>query len=140
MIDLRLPAVLMLGMLASCGPAATKGGFDSPNPAAKMYAIEQAARAGDRSAIRSIVEQLESDDPAVRCLAIATLKRLTGETFGYRDFDPPEQRRAAVERWLAAVESGQVPEPSNPNSSTAELHDHQESQHHHNTPNEADRG
>lgn len=104
--------------LMSCGPAATSGGFDSPNPAAKMYAIESAARQGDRSAVRRIVEQLDSDDPAVRSLAIAALQRLTGETFGYRDFDPPDQRRLAIQRWRQAIQENHVPvHPSGANDS-----------------------
>jgi hypothetical protein len=94
--------------LSACGPPASQGGFDSANPAAKMYAIEQAARSGDRTAVRQIVEQLDSDDPAVRMLAIATLQRLTGRTYGYRDFDPPEVRRQAIQRWSAAVESDEI--------------------------------
>ena len=91
--------------LASCGPAAIDGGFDSPNPAAKMYAIEHAARVGDRSAICQIIEQLDSDDPAVRLLAIGALERLTGRTYGYRHFDPPQQRREAIDRWVEAIQN-----------------------------------
>jgi hypothetical protein len=105
---LRLCLLAVMWCLGSCGPAAIDGGFDSANPAAKMYAIEHAARDGDQSAIPDIVEQLDSDDPAVRSLAIAALKRITGQTFGYRDFDPPSQRREAIERWRAAIESGSV--------------------------------
>ena len=93
---------------ASCGPAAIEGGFDSANPAAKLYAIEYAAREGDRSAIPQIVEQLDSDDPAVRSLAISALRQLTGETFGYRDYDPPELRRQAIDRWTNALQSGEI--------------------------------
>lgn len=94
---------MMCAAVASCGPSATQGGFDSPNPAAKLYAIERAAAKGDQSAVPKIVEQLDSDDPAVRALAIASLQRLTGETHGYRDYDPPEARRIAIERWRAAI-------------------------------------
>jgi HEAT repeat protein len=104
----RILAAVVPLALASCGPSATAGGFDSANPAARMYAIEQAARSNDRPAIRRIVEQLESDDPAVRCLAISALKRMTGETYGYRDYDPPELRREAVQRWVEAVKTGSV--------------------------------
>lgn len=107
-------ASILLVAPAACGPAATAGGFDSANPAAKMYAIEEAARTNDRAAIPRIVEQLESDDPAVRSLAISALRRLTGETFGYRDFDPPAARQAAVERWVRAVLADDIPTPAAP--------------------------
>lgn len=100
--------LLILMMLFSCGPAARDGGFNSANPAAKMYAIEYAACNGDRSAIGHIIEQLDSDDPAVRCLAIAGLKRLTGQTYGYHDYDSRDQRRQAIDRWVQALQSGQL--------------------------------
>lgn len=105
----RIFAAGMLLALGSCGPAATAGGFDSANPAARMYAIEHAARSSNRAAIGRIVEQLDCDDPAVRLMAITTLKRLTGETYGYRDFDPPQVRREAIERWVKAVNADEVP-------------------------------
>jgi len=126
-------------MLVACGPAARDGGFNSANPAAKIYAIEYAASRGDHSAIGQIIEQLDSDDPAVRCLAGASLKRLTGQTYGYHDFDPPEQRRQAVDRWVRALQSGELsvnpvaadessddhgspPEHSHPGPSTTDTH------------------
>lgn len=90
----------------SCGPSATEAHFDSANPAARLYAIERAARTGDITAAANIVEQLDSDDPAVRLLAIAALERLTGETYGYRHYDPPHLRRPAIRRWVEAVQSG----------------------------------
>jgi hypothetical protein len=108
MRGLPLPLAGLLLLLGSCGPAAIDGGFDSANPAAKMYAIENAARTGDRSAVSQIVEQLDSDDPGVRSLAIAALFRITGETHGYHDYDPPELRRDAIGRWRAAIESGEL--------------------------------
>jgi hypothetical protein len=107
----RVSTILLVAIASavSCGPSATEGGFDSANPAAKMYAIEQAARTGDRTAIASIVEQLDSDDPAVRLLAIEALQRLTGQTYGYRHFDPPDVRREAIERWVQAVQPTPTP-------------------------------
>ena len=101
-------ALIALLALAGCSPSATQGGFDSPNPSARMYAIEQVARAGDKSAVKAIVDQLDSDDPAVRWLAITALQRLTGQTYGYRHYDPPMQRREAIARWVAAINSGQI--------------------------------
>lgn len=115
-------AMTVLGLstaigLACCGPSATQGGFDSANPAARMYAIEQAAREGDQSAIRDLIEQLDSDDPAVRLLAISALERLTGETYGYRQYDSPAQRREAIARWVAAENAGEI-HPRMPSSAT----------------------
>jgi hypothetical protein len=107
-ISIRLCLVAAIGALPACGPSATDGGFDSANPAAKMYAIEQAARNGDRSATRALIEQLDSDDPAVRMLAISTLQRLTGQTYGYRHYDDRLARRQAIAQWVTAYESGET--------------------------------
>ena len=108
MFVLRTSTLAAVLSMAACGPPAIDGGFDSANPAAKMYAIEYAARRGDRSAIPRIIEQLESDDPAVRSLAISSLYRLTGQTYGYHDYDPPEQRREAIARWIQADQNGEL--------------------------------
>ena len=92
----------------------TEGGFDSPSEAARTHAIEQAAHAGDLSAVAKIVEQLDADDPAIRMLAINVLHRLTGETYGFHHDDPLEKRHAAIQRWVNAVQSGAVPRLTEP--------------------------
>jgi hypothetical protein len=100
------------GVLVSCAPSATEGGFDSANPAARLYAIEQAATEHDQSAVPHLVEQLDADDPAVRFLAITALERLTDETLGYRYYDPPWERQVAIDRWVNYVE--QMSGPASP--------------------------
>ena len=116
MIKPAAMAATLLGV-GGCGPPATEARFDSANPAAKMYAIEEAARTLDTSSTAGIVEQLDSDDPAVRMLAIEALQLLTGETYGYRHYDPVYLRRAAIKRWVEAVESGTLPVASNAGTS-----------------------
>lgn len=109
MLGRRIQLICIVTAFAGCAPSATTGGFDSPNPASRLYAIEQAGATNDRAAIPKIVEQLDSDDPAVRSLAISVLQRLTGETYGYRDYDPPAVRELAIERWIQAVKNNTIP-------------------------------
>ncbi len=90
---------------SSCAPKLTATP-DSPVPSARMAAAEEAAARSDASAIPYLIEDLESDDPAVRFTAIHALESITGETFGYRHFDPPWERSEAIERWEAAWKSG----------------------------------
>ncbi len=106
----RLLGICALLLLCSCGPSATEGGFDAPNPAARSVALERAVRTGDLSAVPKIVQLLDSDDPAIRMLAIDALQRLTGETYGYRHHDPSYVRQAAIQQWVTAVKSGDVPQ------------------------------
>lgn len=103
---------------AGCAPPASEGGFDSPSPGAKLYAILDAARTNDHSAIPQLVEQLDSDDPVVRMAAIDTLKQLTGETFGYRYYDDTWTRREAIRRWVDAVERGEFTTSAQAGNST----------------------
>lgn len=102
------PAILiaMLISLTACAPKASQGDFDSDNPASKLYAIRRAGEAGDRSKIPKLVEQLDSDDEAVRMLSINALKRITGEDLDYNAFDSAVDRQPAIRRWEAAVREG----------------------------------
>lgn len=107
--------------LAGCTPSVIDGGFDSPMSASRLYAIERSAREGNTSSIRHIIEQLESDDPAVRMMAIGALERLTGRTYGYDYGDPLLERRAAIRRWRDAYQSGALDERlQEPNGVTAQ--------------------
>lgn len=89
-----------LGAIASCTRAAPRG-FDAAAPEARIDDILDAARAGDQSAVPDLVRQLDSDDPAVRLLAILSLERLTGQRLGYDHAAPAWQREPAVARWAA---------------------------------------
>lgn len=97
---------MMVGILTGCAPPVSTGGFDAPDPASKVYAIESAVRSNDLAAVPHIVEQLSSDDPAVRFCAIEALERLTGETHGYLAHAPEDEREAAIARWEDAIHSG----------------------------------
>jgi HEAT repeat protein len=97
----RSPIVLLtLLALPGCFPT-TEPSFDSPEPAARNEAIVLAASRGDRAAVPDLVRMLDSDDAATRLLAIRTLDRLTGETFGYDYTDDRPERAAAIDRWTA---------------------------------------
>lgn len=100
-----LGAVVLIGTAwaTGCGPRAGAGGFESDNPAARLYAIQQAAAARDRAAVPQLVEELDSDDPAVRVWAIHALESITGERLGYNPYASPEARRPAIEAWTEAV-------------------------------------
>ena len=84
----------------ACAAPATEADYDAAVPAAKIHAIGATARQGDATELVRLVEQLDSDDPAVRLYAILTLERLTGQTLGYRYEAPEADREAAVERWV----------------------------------------
>jgi HEAT repeat protein len=100
------PIAGLLASLLGCAPSASEGTLHSPDPNAKLYAIVRAGERKDRSAIPELIEQLDSDDQAVRMYAIQALQRITGERMGYIHYAEPEQRRESVDRWVEAYKSG----------------------------------
>lgn len=117
---LLIACLAIAGLGGSCAPPATEGGFESPNPASRMYAVERAAQTRDYTAIKDIIEQLDADDPGLRMLAINALERLTGRTYGYHHYDPRPERDAAIRRWQAAYEAGELDAPAHPTSAATE--------------------
>jgi hypothetical protein len=104
MTRLLIPCLGLIALtsLSGCnlfGPPASEQGFDSPDPAARLYAIERAARENDLTKFPELVDSLEHEDPAVRLLAIATLRRMTNQDLGYDASGTPGERAAAVARW-----------------------------------------
>ncbi|KAA0213314.1 MAG: hypothetical protein DYG94_11865 [Leptolyngbya sp. PLA3] len=77
-------------------------GFDAPSETKRQDAIVAAAASGDRrpETLRGLIEQLDSPDAATRMLAILTLDRLTGQTFGYDYTDPAWKRERSVQTWV----------------------------------------
>ncbi len=87
-------------MPSGCG-ARVRPAFESPDPSSRLAAMVRAAERGDERAVPRLIEALDSDDPAVRMVAIASLDRLTGRTHGYEAYAPARERQAAVDRWVA---------------------------------------
>jgi hypothetical protein len=96
----------MLLACSSCGPAPVDDGFSEGVSWHRMKAILDAARTGDESAVDRIIEQLDSDDPAVRMVAIEALERLADETMGHVHYDDLASRDAAVDRWVRSRNGG----------------------------------
>lgn len=103
----RVRWILVLSLLAGCTAPRGPLTVTDPDPAVKIPAIKKAAREGDRGATAQLVEELDSDDPAVRFYAIEALAELTGQTFGYRYFDDELERKPALERWRAWLDGSQ---------------------------------
>ena len=91
--------VSLVGLLAGCTAPRGPLVVTDPDPSVKIPAIKKAVRKRDRAAVRQLVEDLDSDDPAVRFYAIHGLERITGERLGY-DYSADEVRRKpALARW-----------------------------------------
>lgn len=94
----------------SCSLPQQRADFDSIDPQERTLATIEAARSGDSASVPALIDQLESEDPGIRMLAIRSLERITGETKGFDYAAPEPARRQAVRIWrqTLASEGGQV--------------------------------
>jgi len=97
MIRSTLSLVLLLTLGGCFAP--NKPSLTSDDPSLKIPAIRQSALAHDEGAIKQLVKDLDSDDPAVRFYAIHGLSEITGNTFDYRYYDDEIERKPALKRW-----------------------------------------
>jgi hypothetical protein len=108
----RAVAVVSLaGAGVGCGGPRDTPSLRARDAHRKIPAIKQAVGEKDRDAIPHLVAGLENDDPAVRMYSIQGLRRLTGQTMGYRFYADDDARRDAVQRWKQwlAGQSGAAP-------------------------------
>jgi len=77
-------------------PAPNIGDSD---PEVKIAGIKQAEARADRASLPALVEQLNSDDPAVRLFAIHALEKFAGDRFGYEYYLDEDERKPSLERW-----------------------------------------
>jgi hypothetical protein len=100
-----------LGM-GGCQAPAPPLSVANPDPTVKIPAIKAAVRHDDLSAAPQMVQDLDSDDAAVRLFAIYGLRRLAGQDFGYRFYFDEQERRPFVQKWRQwLVEKGLTPVP-----------------------------
>lgn len=69
------------------------------DPQVKIAGIKEAAAKKDRAALPALVEELNSDDPAVRLYALQALEKFSGERFGYEFYFDEEQRKPSLAKW-----------------------------------------
>jgi hypothetical protein len=91
--------VLLAGMGGSCTAPRPAPNIADPDPTVKIAGIKQAVAKRDRSALPALVQELDSDDPAVRLYAMEALERIAGERFGYEYYLDEEQRKPSLARW-----------------------------------------
>ena len=95
--------VMLLAVVAAGIPACTApkepASVAHDDPSVKIRGMKKAARENDMAAIRQLVKDLDSDDPAVRFYAIHSLNDLTKQDFGYRYYFDEDQRREPLARW-----------------------------------------
>ncbi len=121
MANLRLAFLVALPLLGACSAPSEEPMFGSISPTETTMAIEQAARQKDLTKVDELVAELDSSDPAIRLVAIAALRDLTGQDLGYNPSDKESDRMAAIDRWVAWIraerEAGRLPSEPSPGAS-----------------------
>lgn len=115
-----LASALALSTASTLGCSSPPGGLSSPVPSERLSAAAAAARDQRTSAVPELIPLLSSDDPAVRLAAIRALEKLTGQTLGYRHYDPDSLRAQAIERWRDWSRSN-TGQPSTPDPRAASV-------------------
>lgn len=90
-----------LGAAASCSLPSDEGGFSAGDPSERVRAAAITEDRADERSVRDLISMLDSDDPAARMVASASLRRLTDQDFGYNAAAPEPERRASADRWEA---------------------------------------
>ena len=102
MRPLRWALAIGIGGLAAWGvgcSASLPADFDAPDAGSRIRAVVASAQNPTEDDLRGMVDALESDDPALRTLAVAALERTAGERFGYHPWAAEGERREAIGRW-----------------------------------------
>ena len=99
----RVGFILVLALSAaadlSCTAPRPAPKVADPDPQVNIAGIREAAARKDRSKLPGLVDQLESDDPAVRMYAIHALETFAGQRFGYEYYFDEDQRKPSLARW-----------------------------------------
>jgi hypothetical protein len=103
-VECQILSVLFVAATAAgCGAAERPKGLyqrlQSNQESEVAQAAVEAGAAQDRQAVPYLVEALEHDAADVRLFAITSLRKITGQDFGYRPWAPSAQRQSAITRW-----------------------------------------
>ena len=90
-----------------CGGCVSRGpvSIHSDDPDLKIKAIQRDVRENDKQDLTTMVDDLNSDDPAVRFYSIQALHRLTHDDFGYQFYQDDQERAPFIERWKKWLKS-----------------------------------
>lgn len=100
--------------LVGCGPAGLSlyGRLQHEDPSVRLAAVVQAGQSKDPKAAAYLVDRLTDTEAEVRLFASMALEKTTGQTFGYRHYDPPAVRAEAVAAWRAWLEDRGTKDPT----------------------------
>jgi hypothetical protein len=92
--------ILLLGLSSiACTASRPAPNVADADPTVKIAGIREAVARKDRSVLPALVQELDSDDPAVRLFAMEALQQFAGDRLGYEYYFDEEQRKPSLARW-----------------------------------------
>jgi hypothetical protein len=112
----RVGFIFVLALSAadlSCTAPRPAPNVADPDPQVNIAGIREMVARKDRSKLPALVDQLDSDDAAVRMYAIHALETFAGQRFGYEYYFDEDQRKPSLARWREWLKQQQgLPQPS----------------------------
>jgi hypothetical protein len=96
--------------------------LQAEDPALRIQAAKKAAQREDRQAVGLLIDRLTDPEADVRLFSHLALQKITGQDFGWRPWEPGDDRYEAARRWRAwwLEQQGASPEAARPQSAAAE--------------------
>jgi hypothetical protein len=69
------------------------------DPRVRATAIRMAMETRNSRAVPFLIDRLSDTEPQVRMFAGSALKTMTDQDFGWKPYEPPDQRRDAIRKW-----------------------------------------
>lgn len=76
------------------------------DPAVRIFAARRAGGIRDAKAVPYLIDRLSDSERDVRFFAVLALRKITGETKGYKHYASARQRAEAELRWRAWLDAG----------------------------------
>ena len=102
--------ILLLMMCLSAGCSMSRANLyadlQDEDPSVRIQAVHTAGKTKAPKTVPYLVDRLTDSESDVRFYAIESLRRSTGETMGYKYYEPAPQRAEAVKRWREWLKEG----------------------------------
>ncbi len=108
-VDVRIAAIQALAHAQGKKAAADlRARLVDSDDRVRLAVARAIANFGDRKSLAVLLKLLSSDNVQVRASAVATLRQLTGERFGFAAYERSEKRTAMIAKWKSWSDSSET--------------------------------
>lgn len=108
---------LALWLICACGSCAAPATdlysrLQDQDPGVRSAAVVEAGNRKDPNAATYLVDRLGDSETEVRFFAALALEKITGQTMGYRYYEPSDRREEAIGRWREWLKARSTSQPA----------------------------